>query len=98
MTQPSLDALFSAPSAVQARRSGHRVGLAQAPTLQARYKALLASFPCGLTDHAAAAHLGVLSTTVGARRIELIESGVPIVAVGRVKAGRASRCVWRLVQ
>lgn len=68
--------------------------------MRALYVAMLQAHPLGLSDHAAAALIGgsVLSTTVGARRIELIEAGVPIVAVGRVKVGKASRCVWRLVQ
>lgn len=95
MTQQSMDALFSSPSAVQARRSGHRVGQRMGETLRARYVAFLqAHGPC--SDHEAAAVLGVLSTTVGARRKELMDADPTCIeAVGRVKAGAASRTRWR---
>lgn len=96
MTQPSLDALFTVPSAVQARRYGHRIGREKGPTLRALYVALLKADPEGLTDHQAALVLGVLSTTVGARRKELMHADPTCIeAVGRVKAGAASRTRWK---
>lgn len=83
-----------------ARRSGRRRAAERGATLRDRYRALLmAEGP--LTDHAAAARLGVLSTTVGARRIEWMTE-VPgcIESAGRERVafsqGRGvSRTTWR---
>ena len=94
MTQLGLT--FTAPSAVQARRSGHRIGREKGPTLRALYVALLKADPEGLTDHQAALVLGVLSTTVGARRKELMDADPTCIeSVGRVRVGAASRTRWR---
>lgn len=87
------------PSAIEARRSGLRVGRRLGETLREKYLAVLRANPAGVTDHQAAALLGVLSTTVGARRQELIEADPEhpcIVAVGRVRVGDRSRAVWRM--
>jgi hypothetical protein len=112
MTTPCLPGMFSDPEPAPmeshpalnepaiARTSGrHRAGEIGG-TLRDRYRELLiAEGP--LTDHAAAARMGVLSTTVGARRLELMEE-LPgcIEAVGRERMvfaqGRAvSRTTWR---
>lgn len=84
------------PSAVVSRRSGLRRARQVGETLRDRYKALLqASGP--LSDHEAAAVLNVLSTTVGARRKELMDA-IPgcIEAVGRMAQPHGvSRTRWR---
>lgn len=96
--EPPAIRMAPAPSAIEARRDGHRVGRAVGTTLRDRYVALLrANGP--LTDHEAGAALGALSTTVGARRMELMDARPGcIVAVGRVKVGRASRVRWALAE
>jgi hypothetical protein len=97
MTQPSLDWTINDPSAVEARRSGHAEGRRRGPTLRARYLALLEATPLGLTDHQAGMVLDALSTTIGARRMEIMDAEPGrIVSKGRVVAGRTSRTIWGL--
>lgn len=93
---PLSGSVLMAPSAIEARRDGHRVVRARGVTLRDRYVALLrANGP--LSDHEAGALLGVLSTTAGARRLELMAADPGCIeAVGRVaSAGGASRTRWR---
>lgn len=95
MSQPDL---FTSPLAIQARRSGLAEGRRLGATLRERYVDLLKAHG-PLTDHEAGALLGALSTTVGARRKELM-AALPscIEAVERVvvpAASRASRTRWR---
>lgn len=84
------------PSAVVSRRSGLRRAREVGQTLRERYAALLRERG-PLSDHDAAAVLGVLSTTVGARRLELMAADPGCIE----SAGRApqpygvSRTTWR---
>lgn len=90
---------FQTPSAVVSRRSGLRRARQVGETLRERYVALLQKRG-PLSDHDAAAALGVLSTTVGARRIELMAADPGCIE----SAGRASRpygvsrTCWRWVK
>ena len=86
------------PSAAVSRRSGLRRARQVGETLRERYVALLRERG-PLSDHDAADALGVLSTTVGARRLELM-AAMPgcIESVGRQpQAHGVSRTVWRWV-
>lgn len=84
------------PSAVVSRRSGLRRAREVGQTLRERYRALLRERG-PMSDHDAAAVLGVLSTTVGARRIELMAADPGCIE----SAGRqsqpygVSRTCWR---
>lgn len=84
------------PSAVVSRRSGLRRARQIGETLRERYVALLRERG-PLSDHDAAAVLGVLSTTVGARRKELMDAQPGCIeAIGRVRqAYGVSRTAWR---
>lgn len=88
------------PAAVEARRSGLRRARQTGETLRERYLALLEAHPDGLTDHDAAARLGVLSTTAGARRLELMAARPGLIeTAGRVaQPHTVSRTVWRLAR
>lgn len=92
MTQLAL----SYPSAVASRRSGLRAARQTAPTLRERYTALLRERGA-LSDHEAAALLGKLSTTIGARRIELMDADPGCIEpAGRLMGpGGVSRTAWR---
>jgi hypothetical protein len=96
MTQLSM----TYPSAVVSRRSGLRRARQTGATLRDLYLALLEAHPQGLTDHEAAALLGVLSTTAGARRGELMAARPGLIeACGRVaQPHMVSRTVWRLAR
>lgn len=88
------------PSAVESRRSGLRRARQTGETLRERYLALLEAHPEGLTDHDAAARLGVLSTTAGARRLELMAARPGLIeACGRVaQPNTVSRTRWRVAR
>ncbi len=98
MTQLSM----TYPAAVVARRSGLRRARKSGETLRARYLALLERYPDGLTDQDAALLLGpqMLSTTVGARRGELMASRPGLIeAAGRVaQPNTVSRTVWKIAR
>jgi hypothetical protein len=88
------------PSAVVSRRSGLRRARHAGETLRERYLALLAKYPDGLTDQDAASLLGphMLSTTVGARRKELMTAQPGLIeSCGRVtQPNTVSRTKWKL--
>ena len=86
------------PSAVVSRRSGLRRARQMGETLRERYATLLRDRG-PLSDHEAAAVLGVLSTTVGARRLELMAAAPGCIeSVGRKpQPNGVSRTSWRWV-
>ena len=87
---------MQSPSAVVRRRSGRRRARQAGQTPRERARALLqARGP--LSDHDAAAVLGVLSTTVGARRLELMAADPGCIeSAGRVpQPYGVSRTCWR---
>jgi hypothetical protein len=86
------------PAAVRSRRSGLRRARRVGETLRERYAQLLRDRG-PLSDHDAAAALGVLSTTVGARRSELMAARPGCIeSAGRqAQPYGVSRTVWRWV-
>lgn len=83
------------PAAASARLSGLRSARRTGQTLRERYKSLLRERG-PFSDHEAGSLLGKLSTTIGARRLELMAADPGCIEpVGRVVVGDRSRAVWR---
>lgn len=85
------------PTAASARLSGLRSARRTGQTLREQYAALLRERG-PLSDHEAGAILGKLSTTIGARRLELMAADPGCIEpVGRVAVdgGGTSRTSWR---
>jgi hypothetical protein len=85
----------SNPLTTHTSRLGAESSSERAPSQLCRYIALLMDAPDGLTDHEAAHRLGILNTSVCARRAPLRKAGLIYCEGVRKGPHGTSNAIWR---